>query len=375
MKFKIALAAVLVLVLSLWGAHPAAAGGASCTASPGAGEPGTVFAFECSGFSPNTYMNVYVVEPDGRALSAGVMTGYHSNVGSYVYADGSVRTDLAGNASFWWASEGGAAYGFSHQIGTYTWVATQPGPAGSVLAQGQVTIELTSVQAPQAGASLWVASQDGYSFTFSGSGFTPLENVNIWTSVPATCSGRNNADPASAVEPRIQGGFEGLAGPNTVRASLAGYIDFTIDFKEVACLGEYGVTARALTSGAGGIVWIKLSGNAVTTSTGATLWVSPDILPANAPYLTIYASGFPADTNVNCWTTRPDGRAFRVGLADSAHVDASGNFSLAVHASDFDSFVPYATEEPGVWFATCREGLSGTTAIATFTLYALESDP
>src|SRR5919202_469965 len=77
----------------LTGTARAGNNGASCAASPTQGVPGTVFDFVCSGFTPNGIVNVYVVEPDHRAISAGVMTGFRSNTSSFLTAESSVKAD------------------------------------------------------------------------------------------------------------------------------------------------------------------------------------------------------------------------------------------------------------------------------------------
>src|SRR5437867_12057728 len=97
-KLLLSLFSILLISLALTAA-PVQARGAECVATPPAGPAGTVFDFSCSGFDPLTILNVYVVEPDQRTVSAAVMTGYSSNTGSFITVDGSVKSDGSGNAN------------------------------------------------------------------------------------------------------------------------------------------------------------------------------------------------------------------------------------------------------------------------------------
>lgn len=370
---RVALLVLLTLVLGLaLTAAPAQAGGASCWADPVVGPPGTTFWINCSGFSALTYVNAYVVEPDGRAVSAGQVIGVQG------YGTGSAfLTDTGGNVSFAWHSQDGSheqpgGGAFAHQIGDWTWVVHELGLTETVVAQGQATVTIDSKQAPQAGASLSASSTDWQTWWFNGSGFVPGETVNVWVSLPANCSGRANVESASADDPYIQGLFDGFFGPSNVKAGEDGSIAFSVVFSSRACLGNYALTAYAPGSGAGAIVEFLVSGNEVATSSGAWLLVTPNSVSALDPYIVIDGYGFSGGEVVSCWTTRPDGRTFPVGNASAS---GGGSFSLSTHASGFDSFNPYASEEPGWWQATCRGNASGVSAITTFFLYALESDP
>ncbi|MGE5140761.1 MAG: hypothetical protein ACM3JD_14930, partial [Rudaea sp.] len=60
--------ALLAAVVILAAPAQASTGDVACTVSPSDGVVGDVFVITCSGFSPNsTAINVYAVEPDGRA--------------------------------------------------------------------------------------------------------------------------------------------------------------------------------------------------------------------------------------------------------------------------------------------------------------------
>lgn len=363
---RVGLLVLMTLVLGLaLTAAPAQAGGASCWADPTAGPPGTTFGIYCSGFSPFANVNAYVVEPDGRAVSAGQVIGLSV-----------IKASSSGSVSFAWHSQDGSQelpFGgaFAHQIGNWTWVVRELGPAQSVVAEGQTTVTVKSKDAPQSGAWLDAKSSDWMTWWFTGGGFAPNETVNVWVTLPPNCSGRDNVEAASADDPYIQGLFDGFFGPTNVKADEGGSIGFSVVFSSRACLGNYAVTAHALGSGAGSIVWFEVKGKEVATSGGTWITANPNDVDALNPLLTLFGYGWEPYEVVSCWTTRPDGRAFPVG---NVKADASGSFALDIHASGFDSFSPYASEEPGMWSATCN-AQDGDTALTSFMVHALTSDP
>lgn len=368
------LATTLALILAglFLAAAPANAAGAVCSSDPVSGPPGTRFNINCIGFSANIHVNAYVVEPDGRAVSAVQVVGFGSNVGG-----GDILTDAAGNASFVWQSQDGRTElpgggSFGHQIGEWTWVVHELGFNNSVLAQGQAKLTIESYQWEQAGATLDSESTDNKLHTFHGSGFAPNEYVNLWVSLPLHCSGRGNVEGASADDPLFQGLFDGFIGPNTVKANEFGDISFTILFTSRACRGYYKVTAYALGSGYGAITEIAVGGEALITALGVSVSAVPDSIDALDPVLTLLGNGWGANENINCWSTRPDGRSFSLGTISA---DAAGHFAWDVHISGFDSFAPFASEEPGMWSVTCRAPAGGATALTTVMVHALTVDP
>lgn len=366
------LALIAALMLLAFGASSARADwGALCWSDPTSGPPGTKFGIYCTGFSPNTHVNAYVVEPDGRAISAGQVVGFVSNVDG-----GDILTDKDGNASFWWVSAGGEAQpgggSFAHQIGDWTWVVHQLGLTQSVVAQGQTTVTIESQSWDKSGAWLSYSSDDKANFSFWGSGFRRDEYVNIWVSMPANCSGRSNVEGASADDPYYQGLFDGFFGPNTVKANEYGEISFPISFSERACRGWYAASVYAPGSGYGAKVEFEVGGNAIIETLGQSISVTPSSVDALYPWVTILGSGWDSWAPVSCWSTRPDGRSFSLGTTKA---DASGYFAWDVAISGNDSFAPYASEEPGLWSMTCNDPTTGQTALTTVLVHALTSDP
>lgn len=367
---------VFFLAFAFWTSPASAADGALCHSDPTAGPPGTKFQIHCTGFSANTTVNAYVVEPDGRAISGAQIVGFASNVGS-----GNILTDRDGNASFTWESQdgtqeliGGGTFG--HQLGDWTWVVHQLGAASSVLVRGEVRVTIESANWEQVGAALAAsasspAANGAVTVQFTGSGFWRDEYVNVWVTLPPICSGRANVESASADDPLYQGVFDGFLGPNTVKANERGEIGFSILFTAAACRGEYFGTVYAPGSGYGAITAFQVSGNSVIFSS-ARLSVVPASVDALNPLLTLLGSNWQAKQPVDCWSTRPDGRSFTVG---STTADANGNFALDIHISGFDSASPFASEEPGLWSLTCRARDGGEAAETTVLVHALTVDP
>src|ERR671938_857397 len=70
------------------------AGSLPCTASPSEGPVGTTFTLTASGFSPNTTLFLYAVDPSGSGFSSQQTQGF----------GGTVRTDATGTATFTFTS-------------------------------------------------------------------------------------------------------------------------------------------------------------------------------------------------------------------------------------------------------------------------------
>jgi hypothetical protein len=88
-------------------------------------------------------------------------------------------------------------------------------------------------------------------------------------------------------------------------------------------------------------------------------------------FFAVYGSGYPANSGVNCWFTRPDGRVLSF-INVNVTTDASGSFSTGAFLDDFP---PYTSSEPGTWYVTCATPNRSDLAIASFTAYAPAIDP
>jgi hypothetical protein len=365
MRTALKLSALLfILAAFVLTAAPAQAVSGSwvCTVSPGHGPVGTTFGIGCSGFSPNTILNVYAVEPDGRA----------SGLNIYGFFPTSIKTDSSGAAGFRFVTE---IPGFSSvPPGTYIFVVHELAPGGGIASEAHIPVVVDSSPRPLVGAILQQvgSTQQGLDDirSFVGTGFAPFEAVNIWVTQPpaSQCSGLGIDQLTLGTLPG--NGSSLWKGPGTVKADASGTIAFTIDFHVSNCTGQFWVSAHALGSGIGAETSIWFTGLPVGP-TNALVFVSPDPVPAFHSFHVVSGTGFPANTGVNCWYTRPDGRVLSF-IDVNAKTDSSGSFSVG---STLDDFPPFTSTEPGMWAVTCATPDHSVLGIGRFMVVGLLSDP
>lgn len=358
MKYlKLAAIALAIIALGL-AVRPANAAG-SCWVSPGDSAPvGTTFWISCDGYEPNVYTNVYAVEPDGRASSINIY-GFFPEV---------VKADEHGVATFYFKTEYDGYY--STAVGHYTFVIHALGLGNAVINEHKVHINVES--RAENNSSAWLYNKvDGRDVWFWGGGFAPWEQVNVWVTQPdgAKCSGLGIDQLTLGA---LGAGSSSLwYGPETVKADAAGDISFGMHFNSSACIGDYMVTVRGPSTWTAAETGFTINGNSVTETGDVWVKVTPDSVPAYGSYLTIWGGGFHAYEGVNCWFTRPDGRVLSFINVD-AKTDASGSFAVGAWLDDFP---PYTSTEPGTWHVTCATPDRVHLGIASFTVYALQTDP
>lgn len=366
LKFIAVLAAILALMAV---ALPAQAGNASsCSATPGKGPVGTTFSVTCAGYTPGATTNIYAVEPDGRA----------SGLNIYGFFPSDAQVDNKGVVSFSFVTEFPF---FSVPPGDYTFVVLEyyPDSGGKVKVENHLLITVQSSPRPLLGASLIAGppyptgDQLQPTFDFVGRGFAAGEFVNVWVTQPpaANCSGLGIDQLTLGA---LGAGSSSLwSGRDTVQADASGVIQFTLTFRTSACRGVHDVSARALGSGRGAQTSVLVFGNNVRPA-NATVSVSPGKVPAfgtGLSGLTVSGAGFPANTGVSCWFTRPDGRVLGFISVD-ATTDSKGAFSAS---AELDDFPPYSSTEPGWWSVTCATPTRSALGQTSFLVYALTSDP
>lgn len=368
---------ILLSVVFLAPAVNVSAGsGADCSVSPHHGPPGTVFAFACYGFSPNTYFNVWTVDPSGVAQNGPAVPG----------APESIKTDSAGNASFVWDSPGGQGSEylgnliyFSVEFGRWTWYVNEL-CYGKPCIVGSASVDIDGVSVSITGAELHVSPETGYAgeteFTITGSGFTPLEMVSLWDSLPP-CDA--NSQVFSMSSERI----------GDVKADSAGTFSVTLSYPPGYCLGEYSMTAREVKSERGAITTFRLTGKPIAPTYGDkdTLTVSPNTISAAAAVLqyiaTVSGSGYKPGEIVSCWITLPDSAVAapsdlsRYGFDTKA--DASGHIAAAMVGTDLSSNMgfpgPAWSAHSGTFRVTCRGNASGVTQLGSFEVVGTTFDP
>lgn len=366
MKRFLLFAGFLVMVAALIPTATAYAGTAAhCIADPTHGRPGTIFTFVCSGFSPNTLVNVWSVDPSGVAQSGQESAG----------APESIKTDEQGVARFSWASPAHeTGWYFAAELGNWLWYVNQL-CNGKACIVGSAGIHIDSGGEGVSGANLAVTpnpvylshNQIGYvTFGINGSGFAPYENVNLWLTQPAMCDRSAFAYSMSAID------------LGTAKADRSGSFSTATAFSVYNCVGNYTITARALGSGRGAEAAFALRGNSGTGTFGDTntLVVSPDHVAADlglfTPAFTVSGPGFEANEPISCRTTRPDSRGSFPFFGK-----ANGDGILNVTASGFavDSYWPNYSAQVGVWRVTCHGDKSGVTQFGQFTVVGGVVDP
>ncbi|GIL16110.1 MAG: hypothetical protein BroJett039_12830 [Chloroflexota bacterium] len=406
-----------------------AAADATCSSDPSAGPVGTTFVITCWGYTPNSYVYAYLVEPTGVATLV-----YEGFGGIKVKEDGSITY-----------TQPSSYPNVALQVGAWGFVAEELGLAKTVLHRGETTFTITGGTEGVSGASfsanpstinkpeqayLHYDFPGGYvsdvnfsdPVTLSGDNFTPGEVVTIWAE-PAgggcPTMTRHNSIHQGVIAPGI-GGIYVKADINTpiydglgaqyygdVKANQAGEIATQVSFTPYACEGNWRFVARGNTSGNGAETWITVIGNPVATNA----WLTADPTSASAMFGTINfaGSGFGANEHVTCWLTTPQGRT--IGYPEEYFVTFSGTtifyrdqpilanaagevgFSFVsgnyyekykqtliiggVSQSDSDTNMVPANSEGalGEYAMSCRGDSTGNTAIARFTLTGGFVDP
>lgn len=360
MKLRFAALLTLFALLAIFAVvapHASAASGAWCWSDPEEGPVGTVFHVYCSGFSPNTHVATYVVEPDGAAAS------WESS-----------KTNEAGDVSFSfyssWQPWGAAA------LGKWTFVTEKLGLAQTVLERGTASFRVTGGTEGVSGAHIWTDSdmlEKGKTMTLYGSGFKPYEIVTIWVEFPnADCSSFTEHIPPYANLPWWVG--ESTEWFSDVKADANGDFATSGWAYSFACEGKYRLVARGNTSSHGDETWFTLVGNKVETN--AWMWADKDVVSAINEYISFSGSGFGANETVTCWLTSPQNQAMQVYHIPDIKTDGGGAFSFTTWTGGFFPGYNYFSEGAlGGYAMTCRGNVSGATAIAEFTVTGGMVDP
>lgn len=361
---------------------PVFAGAIDCTADPAVVVLGERINITCTGFDRDTIVNSYVVESTGFAEIgkdnyAACLTSSRGEGGP------AFKTDETGTVVLYWYTQDGTGDcgpnrqdyydGYANQIGTYTVVVHELGPARSIKYAGKVDVTLMGPSLVLGGASLQVPASAfaGEQLTISGWGYVPGEMVSVWFTRPANCSGMGwwfYTGP-SAFDPTQWDGA-GVSGPGNVKAGEGGAFSATYQLgtpkdNNYPCLGEWTVSARALGSGRGAEASFQINGHSVDNN--ALVWVLEDSVfsEGNAQCdfgdvcgITVHVSGsgFPAGSRLNCWMARPDGTAYTAynpfgNEAFSVLVGPGGTFSGV--PTTWTAEKSWQGEQLGRWGLSC----------------------
>lgn len=353
-RLLVLIAAFALLGLGAMVAPTAHAGTqATCWSDPTSGPIGTVFTIYCAGFSRDTILNTYYVEPDGTAV-----------------AWFEPKTNESGSVALPFYTKFGTEAAVS--VGTWTAVVDEKGLANSIIAHAEVTFRVTGGTEDTTGAKVWTDPAKvtpGQSLTVYGGGFAANEVVSLWWEYPnGDCSSFTYHDWIFNTP-----GERGLSSLilGDAKADANGSFVFQFGFNPSACEGAYRIVARGNASGLGGESWVTLNGNAITKSDSASLYASPTAVAGAAQWVYFTGSGFGANSPVTCWLKTPHSQ---VTLVDQlwqkpTKTDGNGNFSLSIYTGSLvPDFIIQSEGALGVYTMTCKGELSGAIATADFTV-------
>ncbi len=362
-RFAIVVFVLLGVALAPAAASTAHAANLACSASPASGPSGTLFQLTAHGFTPNTHLWTYAVEPDGTAFADQANQGF----------GGSIKSDASGTATFNFATSF-LALGVTPATrapGEWTLVVQETGLGGAVVNEAHCLVNITGSNVVLEGATLAVSPSHGFSdsiYTVTGLGFAPGETVNVWLTPPPGCSGfAYHLTGFTAINVAAD-----AFAFTSETADSSGAISFPI-FASTPffCTGEWFVSARAPGSGRAGSASFVVTGHPIT-AVGATLTVNPSVGLSRGGVFTFTGSGYTPGEVVNCWYTRPEGttREFPNPKADSA-----GQFELVLVTGFDDVGMQYSEGSVGQYAMTCVGESSKFVAITHFTLVGGVTDP
>ncbi|MBI4674616.1 MAG: hypothetical protein HY741_23475 [Chloroflexi bacterium] len=407
-----------------------AAADATCVSDPTAGPVGTTFVITCSGYTPNSYVYAYLVEPSGAA-------------GELFDQSGAIKVKEDGSISYTQPSKYGNTS--SLMTGTWSFVAEELGLANTVLHRGETKFTVTGGTEGVSGAVLSAdpstlhkpeVAYDHIDFgpgtinflassepaTISGAGFQPGEVVTFWVE-PAGggCSSMtaHQSIEAGVVQPSVAALFvrEDLSYPiydglgsqlfANVTADADGAAAVNVYVTSAACEGAWRFVARGNTSLNGGETWLTVIGNAVATNA----WLTADPGTVTAMFDTVQFSGygFGANEHISCWLTTPQGQTLGYPHEyiityslpgefirnQQIRSDAGGNIAFSLMTGSVYEHVdmtlsaggvsqnftgtfltPRASEGAlGEYAMSCRGDVSGNAAITRFTVTGGFVDP
>lgn len=367
-RFGLVLLSIFLLVALM--AVPSSAraeGDATCVSDPPSGPVGTVFIITCYGFSPNTWIYPYTVEPDGTAIA-----------GPQNFID-IAKSDAGGTVTFAYPTKIlQPGFGWTQALGTWTLVAEEIGLAKSVVHRGVVSINLYGDAEGVSGAQLWanqsvvVIGQDG--LILYGSGFQPFEMVSLWFEQPNGECSSFTIHTDFGFNDFYWSGDQVLA-LTTVKADAAGSFSVPVDLFPDMCQGEYHLVARGNASGWGGDTRVTIGGPSVTET--ASLVANTNPVYAQNDVLSFTGWGFQPFEHITCWLTTPGPQSrTSTWFYSDIKADAGGSFTTTGITGAFTPDFPIVSEgAPGEWAMTCRGDVSGATAIARYLVVNIAVDP
>lgn len=343
-----------------------AAADATCVSNPPSGAIGTVFVITCSGYSPNTGVFAYLVEPTGTAL------------GPHFWGGGAAKTDGSGTVTYAIPSRFGNIVTMAY--GQWHIAVEQLGLAKSVVHRGETSWNVTGGTGGVSGAHLETTPYIQHKYVdpsvIIGSGFQPFEMVSLWIEFArGQCATVTLHFPTGN---EVDAGGISTFGLGDVKADASGA--FSITLPPAAgdnCEGTYHYVARGNASGRGAAAEFILTGNVVHPTIAMQAFPAvQSAAPGNL--ISFTGSGFRGGEPVSCWVTERNGHT--VSVPDTK-ADSAGSIAFSITTGAINSYyalgIPLSSSEGplGVWHMTCRGDLSGLEGIAEYTLTGGIVDP
>lgn len=357
-RLGVVLAVLALLAVAFVPNVARAASDATCWSDPSEAYIGDTVTIYCAGFSPNTVLSGYYVEPAGTAIT----------IGNFL------KTDQYGEINGFFGTKDGNFAAIS--LGDWVVVFEEKGLANSLIHRGEARFRVIGGKEGVSGAKVWssddVVTKDEFPLIY-GSGFAPFEIVTVWWEYP-------NGDCSTFTYHDWIFNTPGFRGYSTVirgdiKADASGNWSYFDGWAYTACEGTYRIVARGNSSGWGGYTWVTVTGNAV--STNAWMTASPDRVAALFDWVYFSGWGFAPNQAISCWLTTPKNQLTVVDQWWQLPVksDASGAFTFPIYTGNLFPGLPLTSEGAlGVYAMTCRDG-SGNTAIAQFTVTGGIYDP
>lgn len=352
------LALAILLPVLVYFSPPAYAGGSNCTASPGSAPVGTTFTLHAYGFSPNTPLYSYAVDPGGTAFS-------DSNFNAF---GGAMKSDGNGNVGFSFSTRFDVQdFAIARAFGGWQLVVQQLGPGGTVVHQAVCALTVTpNGDAAPAGASMVAMPSTapvGSEVVIYASGFAPGEIVNLWVSPPLGCSSFGYGFPRILLQYSTASAFA----QDNVRADGGGEFAYKLPTdRTYSCPGDWALSANQPASKKGAIAYFKLTPQGVFQPGQPGLAV--DASSGSQRGGTFHFNGwyYLPNSVVSCWLGRPD---MTLRFIDNFPTNTAGAFGFSFTTGfDDEAHQVHYSEGPGTYTMSCRDNKYGTEASVSFSL-------
>lgn len=338
---------------------PVAYADGGCIASPSQGEVGTTFSLAAGGFTPNTPLFSYAVDPNGTAFSDPNFNAFGGNLKSS--ANGTVAVDFRTRFDV-------QEFTIARAYGTWQVVIQQLGQGNTVAYQVicSFTVTPNDEGAPQ-GANLVAMPNNapvGSEIVFYGSGFPAGQIVNLWVSPPLGCTSFAYGYPHILLQYSTASAYA----QDNVRADGAGQFAYKFPTdRTYTCPGDWAMSAYAPSSKVGAVAYLTLTPQGVFEPGQPVLVAASPSVAARGGSLALNGWYFMPNSVVSCWLGRPD---MTLRFLANYQTNTAGAFAFVFETGwDDENFqLHYSEGTLGNYTISCRDNENGTEASTSFLL-------